>query len=118
MCLIQFVTGAITVFSYPQFKSNIRSIAPNIEFVRECLLSILTAPFKHVWRNTMLDTLWTPKHTAQYLEIAEDTLSVWRCTGRVNLPYVKIGRSVRYRPEDVKAFISRSTKGNLGASEG
>ena len=32
-------------------------------------------------------------------------LRVWRSTGRYNLPFVKIGRVVRYRRGDLAAFI-------------
>ena len=33
------------------------------------------------------------------------TLSVWRCTKRYALTYVKYGRTVRYRRKDLDAFI-------------
>lgn len=32
------------------------------------------------------------------------TLAVWRCIGRYNLPYEKIGRLVRYRKSDLRRF--------------
>lgn len=31
-------------------------------------------------------------------------MSTWRCTKRYPLPYVKVGRLVRYRETDVDAF--------------
>ncbi|MBM3267798.1 MAG: helix-turn-helix domain-containing protein [Candidatus Sericytochromatia bacterium] len=40
------------------------------------------------------------------LRVSATTLSIWRCTGRQKLPYVKRGRSVLYRESDVAAFIS------------
>jgi excisionase family DNA binding protein len=33
------------------------------------------------------------------------TLAVWRCTDKYELPYVKYGRTVRYRRKDLEAFI-------------
>ena len=33
------------------------------------------------------------------------TLAVWRSTKRYNIPYVKYGRIVRYRPKDLHAFL-------------
>ena len=33
------------------------------------------------------------------------TLAVWRCTNRYELPYVKYGRTVRYRRKDLDVFI-------------
>lgn len=49
--------------------------------------------------------LLTPDETAERLGILTKTLDVWRCTQRYNLPYVKVGRLVRYRESDVEAFI-------------
>ena len=50
------------------------------------------------------DTLVEPIVASHELKIAETTLSVWRCTGREHLPYVKIGRLVRYRVGDLREF--------------
>lgn len=49
--------------------------------------------------------LLTPDETAERLGILTKTLDVWRCTQRYNLPYVKVGRLVRYRESDLEAFI-------------
>lgn len=53
-----------------------------------------------------LEPLLTPKQVSEYIGVPVNTLAIWRCTGRVNLPYVKIGRAVRYRREDVERFIA------------
>lgn len=45
------------------------------------------------------------KEAAQILDTSPGTLSVWRSTGRYNLPFVKVGRSVRYRRSDLLAWI-------------
>jgi excisionase family DNA binding protein len=42
---------------------------------------------------------------AKVLGVAPATLAVWRSTGRYNLPFVKIGRKVRYRQSDLDAWI-------------
>jgi excisionase family DNA binding protein len=47
----------------------------------------------------------TPKQAAEFLQVPETTLSIWRTTNRVRLPYFKLGRSVRYRLKDLQAFI-------------
>ena len=52
--------------------------------------------------------LLTTEEAASFLGMAPDTLVVWRCTRRVNLPYVKLGRAIRYRLEDLTAFVSAS----------
>jgi len=41
--------------------------------------------------------LMTSKQTAEFLGVSAATLAVWRCrSGKVDLPFVKIGASVRY----------------------
>ena len=47
-----------------------------------------------------LSPLVGAKKAAELLNVSVGTLAVWRCTGRVNLPYIKIGRSVKYRVGD------------------
>jgi predicted DNA-binding transcriptional regulator AlpA len=49
------------------------------------------------------------KQTAELLNVTPGTLSVWRCTRRYPLPYIKVGRSVKYRLADIEAFISSRT---------
>ncbi len=51
------------------------------------------------------------KRATEFLDLAPGTLSVWRCTRRYPLPYVKIGRAVRYRMSDLEAFIASRTVG-------
>jgi len=57
------------------------------------------------------DRLFSPKNAAKYLGVVENTLSVWRSTGRYDLPYIKVGRLVKYRLSDLQAFLARNTKG-------
>jgi len=47
--------------------------------------------------------------TANILGITPETLSVWRSSGRYNLPFVKIGSRVMYRQEDIQSFIDNRT---------
>lgn len=60
---------------------------------------------------TQNHTLLAPKETARYLGVAVDTLSIWRCTGRYNLPYIKAGTRVRYKKEDLDAWITKRRRG-------
>ena len=59
--------------------------------------------------------LLTEAEAAAYLSVEPQTLCAWRCTRRYNLPFIKVGRLVRYRPEDVEAFLESRT---IGAVEG
>lgn len=49
--------------------------------------------------------LWTPEQTSQELSVSTRTLATWRSTGRHNLPFVKVGRLVRYRQPDVAQWL-------------
>lgn len=53
--------------------------------------------------------LWTPTETAAVLGLSPRTLATWRSTGRHALPYVKVGRLVRYRAQDVAAWLQART---------
>ncbi|MCP5246760.1 MAG: helix-turn-helix domain-containing protein [Burkholderiales bacterium] len=57
------------------------------------------------------DTLLNSKQAAEYLSVGVDTLSVWRCVGRYSIPFIKVGRLVRYRKSDLDAFLTRRTRG-------
>jgi len=52
-----------------------------------------------------LPKLLDEREVAALLGVQPSTLAAWRCTGRVNLPYIRAGRLVRYCPEDVARFI-------------
>ena len=55
------------------------------------------------------DELLTRDQAAIILGVKTQTLSVWASTKRYDLPYVKVGRSVRYRMSDLQRFIERNT---------
>lgn len=50
--------------------------------------------------------LLTSREAAQALSISERKL--WELTNRRDIPSVRIGRSVRYRPSDLDDFIRRN----------
>ena len=49
------------------------------------------------------------KEAAKFLDVSPGTLQVWRSTRRYPLPFVKIGRKVRYRLSDLQAFLQLRT---------
>ena len=49
------------------------------------------------------------KEAAILLGVTAGTLSVWRCLRRYPLPYIKVGRAVRYRLADIEAFMQSRT---------
>lgn len=57
-----------------------------------------------------LEPLLSARDVSRYTGVAVSTLAVWRCTGRFHLPFVKVGRAVRYRRGDVEAFMTSGAK--------
>jgi len=55
------------------------------------------------------EKLVSPKRAAALLDTTTQTLANWRATGRYPLPYVKVGRLVRYRLSDLEALIQDGT---------
>ena len=53
--------------------------------------------------------LLNSEQVAEILGVEPGTLGYWRCTGRYHLPYVKVGRLVMYRPEDIEKFVAERT---------
>lgn len=57
-----------------------------------------------------------PAPAAELLGVTEGTLSVWRSTGRYGLPFVKVGRRVKYSRKAINAWLESRTR-NTGATE-
>lgn len=53
--------------------------------------------------------LLTTAQLSRYLQTAEKTLRQWRWSGQ-GPRFVKVGRAVRYRPEEVEAWLSEQTQ--------
>lgn len=60
--------------------------------------------------STTPEHLLNPNQTAKILGTTPSTLSAWRVQGRRELPWVKVGKLVRYSCADVEAFIQRQTQ--------
>ena len=50
--------------------------------------------------------LLTNEQAAAYLGISPGTLEIWRCTKRYHLPFIKVGRLVRYRKSELEPVIN------------
>jgi predicted site-specific integrase-resolvase len=55
------------------------------------------------------DMLINTEKAAELLSIPAATLTKWRSTGQVKIPFVRIGRQIKYRTTDLKLFIELST---------
>lgn len=49
------------------------------------------------------------KTASEILNVAPGTLAVWRCTKRYRIPFIKVGRSVRYDRKALYAWIAQHT---------
>jgi excisionase family DNA binding protein len=50
---------------------------------------------------------------ASLLALKPQTLALWASTGRYHLPYIRVGRSVRYRRSDLERFLADRTVGEF-----
>lgn len=58
---------------------------------------------------TPTDRLLDRPEAADYLGVKTTTLENWAATRRYPLPFVKVGRRVKYRVSDLEAFIESRT---------
>ena len=56
------------------------------------------------------------KEAAEFLQVSPGTLTVWRSTGRYGIPFVKVGRNVRYRRPHLEEWLEFRTR-TSGATE-
>ena len=49
------------------------------------------------------------EQAAEFLGTTANTLGVWRCKRTVQIPYIKVGKSVKYRLSELKAFLAKNT---------
>ena len=54
-----------------------------------------------------LPTHVNDRQAADVLGVKPTTLAVWRSTGRYRLPFLKVGRLVKYRVSDLAEFLAR-----------
>ena len=52
--------------------------------------------------------LMTPRDAAVYIGVKINTLAVWRMTNKYGLPFVKLGKVVRYRKTDLDEWINKN----------
>jgi len=64
-----------------------------------------------ILKNHSTDPLLNSKETAEYLGVSQDTLSVWRSVRRYNIPFIKVGRLVKYRKSALDTFLDSRTHG-------
>ena len=53
--------------------------------------------------------LLTSEQAVAYLGVSPGTLEVWRCTKRYHIPFIKLGRLVRYHKSELDNFLDKRT---------
>ena len=56
------------------------------------------------------------KEAAEILGVTPGTMQVWRSTGRYAIPFIKVGRLVKYRPDVLEGWLKSRTRAS-GATE-
>jgi len=63
-------------------------------------------------QSTSEKAIMTVAEAAEYLGLSQSALNKWRCYGMQYGPaYIKMGKSVRYRLEDLQEWIDENAVG-------
>ncbi len=81
----------------------------HLKFVRSFTLAL---------DNFVSYDLLDERSAAKAIDVAPNTLAVWRSTGRYRLPFIKVGRKVRYRREDLVVWLAERTRAAGTTAEG
>lgn len=68
---------------------------------------VMTIAIIHSFSRELLSR----QETAQLLGVKTQTLAKWASVQRYGLPYIKVGKSVRYRRSDIDQYLARNTVG-------
>jgi len=58
---------------------------------------------------TVKPNLITPEEAAKYLGVSHNTLAKWRSVGRTTIPFIRLGKCIRYSPLDLDAWLANHT---------
>jgi excisionase family DNA binding protein len=64
---------------------------------------------------TTKPNLITPEEAAKYLGISHLTLAKWRSAGRTTIPFIRVGKCIRYSSLDLDAWLIKNTHNKLEA---
>ncbi len=59
--------------------------------------------------QTPFKAVYNVAEAAEYLGLAQSTLNKWRCHRNGGPAFVKLGKAVRYRKEELEAFGNEQT---------
>lgn len=56
-----------------------------------------------------MDELLNNVQAAAYIGVTPGTMEVWRCTKRQPIPFIKVGRLVKYRKSALEKYLDNHT---------
>lgn len=59
--------------------------------------------------NTKPNALLSRVEAAKYIGVATQTLAAWASTKRYEIPYIKVGRTVKYRRRHLDEWLESRT---------
>jgi len=59
-----------------------------------------------------MEKLLSPREASEYLGLATQTLAKWRCEGLQGPAFVRVGRLIRYRQNDLRDWLDQHTVGS------
>ena len=62
-----------------------------------------------MFEGQITNSLMDQKTAAAYLGTTIGSLNTWRALGKYNIPYVRWGRNIRYRKEELDVWIREHT---------
>lgn len=91
-----------------------RELEDNEERQKEAIKKEIKAELKKEIPLLTDNDLLTEQQAAEILGVNKGSLSVFRSTGRHQIPFVKVGRNVRYRRSDLEAWMEKRVVTHTG----
>lgn len=69
----------------------------------------MSLPLINLIPSQTTEKLLNNKEASAYIGVLPGTLEIWRCTKRYPIPFIKVGRLVKYRKSDLDNFLHERT---------
>lgn len=102
----------------PRAMSNVTALAGIANNVKPCrsASSLNEGGRRRFLMPDDSGVLMTVEETAAYLRLAPWTIRHWVCQKKI--PYVRLGRSVRFRRKDLERFVNQNLHGKMDNGNG
>lgn len=69
-------------------------------------MATATEPRPDIARSPAESDLLTTERAAAFLAVSPATLVTWRCTRRVRVPFLRVGRAIRYDRQALARWLA------------